>query len=116
MQRANSEIGTDHEALPRQNAPLRACLKCTSHDVEELERETGIEPATNGLGSRYSTIELLPLDRLKLYRTRTVQMRVSDLQTPTLRGALLETCTVKHRHLLRPKMRSRSVTKCPEKY
>jgi hypothetical protein len=29
-----------------------------------LERETGIEPATNGLGSRYSTIELLPLVRL----------------------------------------------------
>jgi hypothetical protein len=28
---------------------------------ESLERETGIEPATNGLGSRYSTIELLPL-------------------------------------------------------
>ena len=28
---------------------------------ETLERETGIEPATNGLGSRYSTIELLPL-------------------------------------------------------
>src|SRR5882757_7033942 len=28
---------------------------------EKLERETGIEPATNGLGSRYSTIELLPL-------------------------------------------------------
>ena len=27
---------------------------------EKLERETGIEPATNGLGSRYSTIELLP--------------------------------------------------------
>ena len=26
-----------------------------------MERETGIEPATNGLGSRYSTIELLPL-------------------------------------------------------
>jgi hypothetical protein len=26
-----------------------------------VERETGIEPATNGLGSRYSTIELLPL-------------------------------------------------------
>jgi hypothetical protein len=31
-----------------------------------LERETGIEPATNGLGSRYSTIELLPL-HLRLY-------------------------------------------------
>ena len=29
---------------------------------ENMERETGIEPATNGLGSRYSTIELLPLD------------------------------------------------------
>ena len=28
---------------------------------EIMERETGIEPATNGLGSRYSTIELLPL-------------------------------------------------------
>ena len=28
---------------------------------DEMERETGIEPATNGLGSRYSTIELLPL-------------------------------------------------------
>ena|GEM_PF-4129953 len=31
-----------------------------------LERETGIEPATNGLGSRYSTIELLP--RLAQYK------------------------------------------------
>lgn len=30
-------------------------------DQLHLERETGIEPATNGLGSRYSTIELLPL-------------------------------------------------------
>ena len=26
-----------------------------------MERETGIEPATNGLGSRDSTTELLPL-------------------------------------------------------
>jgi hypothetical protein len=26
-----------------------------------VERETGIEPATNGLGSRDSTTELLPL-------------------------------------------------------
>ncbi len=31
-----------------------------------MERETGIEPATNGLGSRYSTIELLPLDLLSV--------------------------------------------------
>jgi hypothetical protein len=29
--------------------------------MDDMERETGIEPATNGLGSRYSTIELLPL-------------------------------------------------------
>jgi hypothetical protein len=28
--------------------------------TENLERETGIEPATTGLGSRCSTIELLP--------------------------------------------------------
>ncbi len=28
-----------------------------------MERETGIEPATNGLGSRDSTTELLPLSR-----------------------------------------------------
>ena len=31
-----------------------------------VERETGIEPATNGLGSRYSTIELLPPDFLSV--------------------------------------------------
>ncbi len=30
---------------------------------EGLERETGIEPATNGLGSRDSTTELLPLNK-----------------------------------------------------
>ena len=30
--------------------------------VKRMERETGIEPATNGLGSRDSTTELLPLD------------------------------------------------------
>jgi hypothetical protein len=28
---------------------------------QSLERETGIEPATSGLGSRRSTAELLPL-------------------------------------------------------
>jgi hypothetical protein len=41
------------------------------HRLLHLERETGIEPATNGLGSRYSTIELLPL-RLQLYCGRRV--------------------------------------------
>ena len=37
-----------------------------------LERETGIEPATNGLGSRYSTIELLPL-QTELYLTPNIE-------------------------------------------
>jgi hypothetical protein len=32
-----------------------------------MERETGIEPATNGLGSRYSTIELLPPAATRLF-------------------------------------------------
>lgn len=46
--------------LGRMQRPRRQCF----HLI--LERETGIEPATNGLGSRYSTIELLP-HPLKLY-------------------------------------------------
>ena len=32
----------------------------------KMERETGIEPATNGLGSRDSTTELLPLSVVDL--------------------------------------------------
>ena len=37
-----------------------------------MERETGIEPATNGLGSRDSTTELLPLvSRLSVSVTLT---------------------------------------------
>jgi hypothetical protein len=35
-------------------------VKGSRKSRRKLERETGIEPATNGLGSRYSTIELLP--------------------------------------------------------
>jgi len=42
----------------RVRLPVKAVLVVRR---DELERETGIEPATNGLGSRYSTIELLPL-------------------------------------------------------
>ena len=37
-----------------------------------VERETGIEPATNGLGSRYSTIELLPRPRPLLHSCNLV--------------------------------------------
>ena len=33
-----------------------------------MERETGIEPATNGLGSRDSTTELLPLSSDSKYK------------------------------------------------
>jgi hypothetical protein len=35
--------------------------ECGEISMERLEQETGIEPATKGLGSRYSTIELLLL-------------------------------------------------------
>ena len=46
-----------------------------------LERETGIEPATNGLGSRYSTIELLPL-RMELYLDSGPQYLAHPIRTP----------------------------------
>jgi hypothetical protein len=36
-------------------------------NLQIVERETGIEPATNGLGSRYSTIELLPPAATRLF-------------------------------------------------
>ena len=40
--------------------------------LKGLERETGIEPATNGLGSRDSTTELLPLkNALEISRCRS---------------------------------------------
>lgn len=42
-----------------------------------MERETGIEPATNGLGSRYSTIELLPLDFLSVPNAKAGYRSVS---------------------------------------
>jgi hypothetical protein len=40
---------------------MRNALRCKKNILEIVERETGIEPATTGLGSRCSTIELLPL-------------------------------------------------------
>ena len=45
-----------------------------------LERETGIEPATNGLGSRYSTIELLPLRSLLYLSVEIDKRAVSALR------------------------------------
>ena len=46
----------------------------------ELERETGIEPATNGLGSRDSTTELLPpVPRASILTESTrIQLRISS--------------------------------------
>jgi hypothetical protein len=45
-----------------------------------LERETGIEPATNGLGSRYSTIELLPHGELRIVRVNAMAEEEQDLR------------------------------------
>jgi hypothetical protein len=42
-----------------------------------LERETGIEPATNGLGSRYSTIELLPPATGKCTKSGRLELRIA---------------------------------------
>ena len=47
--------------IPRANPEKAVLVVTVEMSREKLERETGIEPATNGLGSRYSTIELLPL-------------------------------------------------------
>ena len=50
------------EKAVKERRRVKAVLVVRRDDQrEKLERETGIEPATNGLGSRYSTIELLPL-------------------------------------------------------
>lgn len=38
-------------------------MKQVHLETENLERETGIEPATSSLGSWHSTTELLPLIR-----------------------------------------------------
>ena len=45
-----------------------------------MERETGIEPATNGLGSRYSTIELLPHGELRIVRVNVIAKEEQDLR------------------------------------
>jgi hypothetical protein len=45
---------------------------------EDLERETGIEPATSSLGSWRSTAELLPLNLVRL-PLRPMQDNVSGI-------------------------------------
>src|ERR1700757_98026 len=69
----------------------RACAGTLSagFGVEErrnLERETGIEPATNGLGSRYSTIELLPPSTLHYIHSGMIM----DTFRACRRGEILE--------------------------
>jgi hypothetical protein len=58
-----------------------------------LERETGIEPATNGLGSRYSTIELLPLCN-RLYP----QYRCSSDPGLSRRCSAISSCEISPRY------------------
>ena len=52
-------------------------LRFAQHDKRGqkkiMERETGIEPATNGLGSRDSTTELLPLS-IRIITLKTFQI------------------------------------------
>ena len=50
--------------------------------LKALERETGIEPATNGLGSRDSTTELLPLE-LSLLQRSSSSARGEQSVTPS---------------------------------
>jgi hypothetical protein len=50
-----------HVVAYRKNHGWTVTLRCWENILEIVERETGIEPATTGLGSRCSTIELLPL-------------------------------------------------------
>jgi hypothetical protein len=57
-----TQTGSKHRILRKLGPRESGCVRLRIRKTEEkVERETGIEPATNGLGSRYSTIELLPL-------------------------------------------------------
>src|ERR1700678_4187307 len=60
VENSNGEHSCDRTAP---SAPLRAGLGGCPYIIfrKELERETGIEPATSSLGSWRSTAELLPL-------------------------------------------------------
>ena len=65
-----------------------ASFRNRSPDSMELERETGIEPATNGLGSRYSTIELLPPAEAVSSRIPELNFRIVALLQPTIAPCL----------------------------
>src|ERR1700741_500061 len=82
-QRSRPDCGhPDHSAVVacrlsedwNQRSPLRL----------RMERETGIEPATNGLGSRYSPIELLPPDFLSLPNARAGYRTMFGSTAPAL--------------------------------
>src|SRR5277367_2494598 len=50
----------------------------SDHDpIKDMERETGIEPATSSLGSWRSTAELLPLERRTVNAARLPPARAS---------------------------------------
>ena len=54
-------LGPDFRCLNRdQNWTMRDLRKGERKPLKKLERETGFEPATDGLGSRCATTALLP--------------------------------------------------------
>ena len=71
MTTALAEALFDLLAERRREAPTRGrreTPECRRERSGFLERETGVEPATLGLGSRCSTTELLPLGFVPIYR------------------------------------------------
>ena len=54
-----------------------------------MERETGIEPATNGLGSRDSTTELLPLIMVGREKSNTPELPVASSRHVTIDHRIL---------------------------
>ncbi len=48
----------------------RECAHSNGWTRIELERETGVEPATSSLARKHSTTELLPLTHIEVYRSQ----------------------------------------------
>src|SRR5277367_4173466 len=70
----------------------------SDHDpIKDMERETGIEPATSSLGSWRSTAELLPLDVVRL-----PFCRAQDNVARLVNWANYETASSRLRHFIRP--------------
>src|ERR1700678_2916460 len=81
VENSNGEHSCDRTAP---SAPLRAGLGGCPYIIfrKELERETGIEPATSSLGSWRSTAELLPLNFILLDRLSSTVFRLTSVRLP----------------------------------